>query len=304
MLILGISIGMLGSFMILGDATKDLPRGVPILFHPISPTGQKIASGVSIFSLIIFFFFLACFIVMLFGVKEPSTEVAKTTNLKSFFQDLVEPFKDTNFRFFLISYFLLWTSLSYINYTIMNLLTFLLDLRGNEFALFAIVAFSAAIAAFILWSKLSEKLGLKRTTSICILITIVAFLMIVVLTIPMPHHIRLIFGFIIVSVCLVGYVGSMIFPPAIMGDIIDSAELTTGKKLTGAYSGAWMLVLSFGEGFSMLLISVFLEIFGPESSLSYALIYLFGACLLSVSYIIFQKIIIVGTEKRMIRKEE
>jgi Na+/melibiose symporter-like transporter len=298
MLILGTAVGMLGPLILLGETTQGLSREDPELYLPFSQIGRDIAGGVSIFAIGIFIFFLLCVTLMMVFVKEPEKELKVQPSFRAILKDLIEPFKDINYRNFLISYFLLWIPLVSINYTIMNIITFLLELRGSEYILFAIIAFIAAVSSFLLWTNLSDKLGLKKTTSICILITIVAFVLVIFLTLPMPHLIRMIFGFIIVCICLTGYVGSMIFPPAIMSDIIDTAELRTGRSLSGAYSGAYNFNLSIAAAFSMLIISVLLEIFGPKASISYALIYIFGAGLLIVSYFIFQKVEIVGTDNR------
>ncbi|MGV9198951.1 MAG: MFS transporter [Promethearchaeia archaeon] len=305
LIILGTAIGMVGPLILLGETTQGLSRTDPKLYYPFSEIGQNIASGISIFSLIIFFFYLICIFLMLFFVKEPEKELKLQPNIKTVLQDLIEPFKDRNYRNYLVSYFFLWISLASINFTIMNLLTFLLEFRGSEYLLFAIVALSAAVGSFLLWTNLSNKLGLKKTTSICIIISIVSFIMVALLTLPMSHLARMIFGFLIICICLTGYIGSMIFPPTILSDIIDSAELRAGRSLSGSYTGAFNFNSSIAGACSMFLISVLLELFGPQASISYALIYLFGAFLLVLSYLIFQRVKIVGTENRnTVQKEQ
>ena len=101
-----------------------------------------------------------------------------------------------------------------------------------------------------------------------------------------------------VCLCLVGYVGTMIFPFAIMSDIIDTAELETGKSLSGSYTGAFNMMSSFGSATSMLIISIFLELLGSENRISYAIIFLFGSFLFIFSIIILKKVIVVGTKQR------
>ena len=92
----------------------------------------------------------------------------------------------------------------------------------------------------------------------------------------------------------------MTFPLAISGDLIDSAESkANGKSLSGTYSGAYIMIEALGEAVSMLIIAIFLQLYGPESPISYALILaVVGASLLLIAVIIFQKVPIVGTEER------
>ena len=92
----------------------------------------------------------------------------------------------------------------------------------------------------------------------------------------------------------------MTFPLAISGDLIDSAESKAGgKSLSGTYSGAYIMIGSLAEALSMLIISIFLQLFGPESPMSYVLILaVVGASLILIAVIIFQKVPIVGTQER------
>ena len=92
----------------------------------------------------------------------------------------------------------------------------------------------------------------------------------------------------------------MTFPFAIMGDLIDSAESKAdGKSLSGTYSGAFIMIGSLAAALSMLIVSIILQLFGPESPISYALIIsVVGSGLILIAVIIFQKVPIVGTEQR------
>ena len=298
MMILGVAIGIFGPILLLGDTTQDLPVNDPQLFYPVSATGRAIASGLLTFTILISVFYIACFVLVLIFIKEPVVEVNEDISLKQVIKDLGTPFKDKNSLVFLVSYFLVWIPLVTLNYTVMNLTTFVLDLRGSEFLLFAGVAMIAAIGSFLLWNYLAGKMGLKKTTTICIVITCISFFFILILVLPLDHSAIITFGIIIVCGCLVGYVGVMIFPIAIMSDIIDTAELKSGRSLSGSYMGAYNMVLSIGSAISMIIVSIFLELFGPAEPLSYGIIYLVCGFLLVGGLFIFQKVSIVGTEER------
>ena len=97
-------------------------------------------------------------------------------------------------------------------------------------------------------------------------------------------------GMVLVGLCLIGFVGSMIFPPTIMSAIVDEAEKRTHKSLTGSYGGAYSMILTAGSATSMLLVSLFLDIFGAEAKISYVVFFLFGAVLLALSLVIYRKV--------------
>lgn len=296
-MIVGVAIGLLGPIILLGETTQGLSREDPVLYYPDSPVGQSISNGVLIFAISMAIFNFITFMIMIKIIKEPKNKSCEM-GMKQVFKDLIEPFKDHNFRNFLIAYFLLWVPLVSLNYVLMNLITFVLELRGSEFVIFAIVAFSAAVVAFIFWNKISAKIGLKKVTTLCLLISIVAFLLMQLIIIPFPHETIFIIGLFLVSLVLFGYVGSMIFPWAIVSDIVDNAERKMGRPLSGPYAGAFNLVLSFAAATSMLMVSIMLELYGAEATASYAFVFLLGIFLLVPAVLIFQKVIITGTESR------
>ena len=116
----------------------------------------------------------------------------------------------------------------------------------------------------------------------------------------MTHQLKFILGLAIICLCFCCLGGTMTFPIAIAGDLIDSAESkANGKSLSGTYSGAYIMVGSFAAALSILIVSIFLQLFGPESPISYALIVaVVGSGLILIAVIIFQKVQIVGTEQR------
>jgi Na+/melibiose symporter-like transporter len=114
----------------------------------------------------------------------------------------------------------------------------------------------------------------------------------------MSHEIKLGFGLIVVCFCIAGYVGAMIFPFPIIGDIIDTAEIKSGRSLSGPYSGAYNFVLSSAAATAMLVVTSILEIFGAQEPISFAIIFVLGAILLVCSLLFFKKVNIIGTEKR------
>ncbi len=302
MMLVGTVIGAIGPILLLGDATQGLTRDDPTLFITNSTIGQTIASEIIIFSAAICTIFFVLFVVMMIGITEPEKEKVSSST-KEVVKNLAEPFKDKNARIWLICFFLFWIPFVALEYSLLNIATFVLRLRGPEFPLLALIALSAALGSFVVWNNLSKKKGLKKTLTICLLFSAIAFSLIIILLIPMDQELLIIVGTLVLSLCLMGLVGTMIFPFAITADIIDAAELKTGKALSGAYSGAFTMMGSLASGTSMLIISAFLEVLGAQNPLSFAVILLIGAGLMVLSIIILQRIDIKGTKQiEQIRK--
>ena len=298
--LVGIILGILGPMLIMGDVTEDLPRDDPQLYiHGANGAiAQEIASGVFVFTIVFNIIFIICIALMLLFTKEPSKSSREKPSISQIFTDIKEPLKDKNFRNYLISFFLSWTPIVSLSYLLMNIATYLLELRGSEFVIFMIVALCAGLFAFVFSQKLSEKHGIKKTLQICLMITFIPFISIFIILLPLDHSITVVLGMILVGLCLIGFVGAMIFPSTIMSAIVDEAEKSSHKSLSGSYAGAYSMVLTGGSATSMLIVSLFLEIFGAEAKISYVGFFLFGAILLALSLFIFRKVRIRSDEER------
>ena len=290
--LIGIILGMLGPMIIMGDVTEDLPRDDPQLYiRGINAVvSQEITSGIFTFSIIFSIIFLICIIIMMVYIKEPSRDTKEKLSLSAVFSEMAKPLKDKNYRLYLISFFLFWVPIISLSYILMNIATYLLELRGSEFLIFLFVALCAGLFAFVLSQKLSAKYGIKKTLRICLIITFIPFISIIIVLLPLNHETLVVGGMVLVSLCLIGFVGAMIFPATIMSAIVDEAELGSNKSLSGSYAGAYSMVLTAGSATSMLLVSLFLEIFGPEEKISYVVIFLFGAVLIALSLYIFKNV--------------
>jgi len=160
----------------------------------------------------------------------------------------------------------------------------------------AVIVFVLSAFSFIAWKTLSEKYGLKNTLSICLIFAIISFFLFFVLLIPMTIELILIVGIILITICFCSLVGTMVFPFAIMSALIDNAELKADKVLSGSYSGAFIMMGSLASATSLIIISLFLELCGPETSFGYIIILSFiGSTLLIVALIIFQKVQLIRT---------
>ncbi len=294
-------LAILGPLLMLGNATENLSRENREFFILDSDLGRLIYSQLFLFAIFVSIAFVIGVIIITYKIKEPKREVEKTFSLNILVHDLSLPFKDKNYRRWLLTYFLVWTASTSLDYLLMTLATFILKLSGLfEFGLFVGIVFFFGILSFLAWKAISNKLGLKRTITLCFLVICAGFLLMTVIAIPMELRTMQIAGLIIYTICLVGKIGIIEFAAAISSDIIDSAELEHDRSVSGSYTGAGSLIGSFAGATSMIIITSFLQVFGAQSKSSYAIIFLVGALLFGIGVIIFQKVSIVGTNRRKI----
>ncbi|TFG08497.1 MAG: MFS transporter [Promethearchaeota archaeon] len=295
LIVLGIIIGTFIPFALMGNATQNLSREDPDLYYNESSLGKFIYSQILMGSLLVSFMFLVLLIIMLIFIKEPSIERSDSALMKEFRFRLMDPFKDKNNRRFLASFFLFWIPFVALQYLVLLMATFVLDLRGIEFIILIGIAFVSAILSFGLWQALSKKHGLKKTMTICLFLAGIAFSSLIILIFPMDHLTLFILGSILISFTLCTLVGTMVFPFAILSDIVDAAEIEAGRSLSGSYSGAFTMVGCLASGTAMLIISFAFEIFGPTASISYGVILSgMGTLFIIFAIIVFQKVQIKG----------
>ncbi|MFX0071195.1 MAG: MFS transporter [Candidatus Hermodarchaeota archaeon] len=299
LMVFGVIVGTIIPFALMGNATQNLSREDPDLFYNESSLGKFIYSQIFMFSVLISLMFLLLLIIMLFVIKEPPRAMDDILSFKQFINRLLYPFKDKNNRIFLVSFFLFWIPFIALQYLVLLIATFVLDLRGGEFIVLIIIAFISAILSFGVWQTILNKYGLKKTMTYCLLISCVAFSLLIIIIFPMNHLLLFILGTILLSFSLCTLVGTMIFPLAILSDLIDSAETKSGISLSGSYSGAFIMIGCFATGTTILIISFCFEIFGPTSPISYGIILSgMGTILIIIATILFHKVQITGTKQK------
>ncbi|MHA1342432.1 MAG: MFS transporter [Promethearchaeota archaeon] len=296
-MIFGAAIGMLIPIIFLGAVTKNLERENPDLYYPNSSIGQQIYIYTIIAGILIAIFFFISFACMMLLIEEPDIEINKSDSLKKIFKEMIDPIKDKNYRNFLISFSLLFISATIFQVLILNFATFVIELRGYEFLLLGCIALLSAIISFIIFDSLSKKYGLKKAMMTCLGIGSIAFSMSILFLIPMTHVFYLILGIIFISLCIVAFVGTMIYPLAIVSNIIDTAQERTNKNLSGSYMGTFTMSTSLATALGVFFTAFFLQILGEKSDFSYIFIFFIAGVLIFFSMIIFNKVIIRVSKK-------
>ncbi|MHA1758326.1 MAG: MFS transporter, partial [Promethearchaeota archaeon] len=283
-------IGVIIPIILMGENTENLSRDDPDLFYPNSIEGRTIFAQIQILTVILGISFIILGFFMIWRIKIPEKNQKSNNSKVKILDNLKNPIKDRNFRLFLIAFFLFWIPFVAFQYLIIPMGTFLIQLRGSEFYIMGGVSLSFAAISFIIWKKISKRFGLKKTMMICLIYAAFSFSLVLILLVPMPHEVIFGIGLILLSLCLSSLVGTMIFPFAIMAELIDAEEQKTGKNLSGSYSGAFTMTGSLASGTAMGIISIFLEIFGSEAGISYGFILTLGALFIIISILIFKKI--------------
>lgn len=293
--------GTVGPILVMGDATKNLSREKVDIYYSTSEIGRTLYAQINFFALIIGIVFILFFITMMLLIKEPYKERNGSETLKDSFKDLAIPMKDKNYRTLLITIFLFWAPFIVYQYLLISLTTLVISFRGNEFMIMIGISFPLGMLSFILWNKITEKVGIKKTLKICLVYSCVSFSLIIIFLIPMSQEAIFIAGLIIFTLCMVAMIGTMVFPYVLVASCIDDAELkhqAQNKSLSGLYTGVYSMIGSFSSAFAMLIVAVGLEIFGPEEAIGYiVLIAITGPIMIIVSLFIFQKVEITNTHQ-------
>ncbi len=288
---LGFVVGIMGPVILMSQATMDLDRSTPQLFYPISSIGRIIATQTFQFSIFIIIIFIIALILMQLIIKEqPKSNIDHTLKMKEVLRAITIPFKDKNYKTWLITTFLFWIPFVSFQYLLINMATFMFKLRGNEFILLVGIALIAGIMSFFVWQILTIKIGLKKTLTICLLTSGVGFSLISLLIIPMDHLLILIIATILVSIIACSLIGAMVFPLVITSNIIEKAEVRTGKSLGGTYYGTYSTMAALAAATTMLLVAIILHTLTTESPVTYGVLMGCNTLLVLIATIVLQKI--------------
>jgi Na+/melibiose symporter-like transporter len=290
MLTAGTIIGVMGTLIMLGEATKNLKRDNPNLYLPESSSGKLIYMQISIFSIILSVIFLTFLILMQIRFRENLKKINRNFVQKNIKKDSMAPFRDKDYRKWLIAFFLFWIPFVAFQYLILNIATYLLKVRGNEFILLAVGALFTVFLSFPLWQKITKKYGIKNTFTICLFSGSILFFLILILILPISHNLILWLGLLLIWLIICDLIGIMGLPLAIVSKFVDKAKLNSKNSVSGAYTGVFIMFGSFSAAFSLLLVSSLLQTFGPENPVSYILIFLIGAGTIAIALKIFLKI--------------
>ncbi|MCP4760362.1 MAG: MFS transporter [archaeon] len=301
--------GMLGMFIpmiFLAGAASELENiaensdklwaGIP------SSPGEAIYNQLQILVIIIAVIYLICIAIMVISTKVPkmienldSDEEKGSMNV---LKTLKEPFADRNALKYIIGVFLTGIPTTSFMYLIFNFLDEILHLDSFMYYLAIGLIIIMMGISLTYWGKISEKIGLKNSYLRCLYLSVIGFLMLQFTNLQsiLSEFILIyqIMGLAALAFMLFSVVGAMIFPRAMLSDIIDQSEERTGKSQSGNYNGASSFLGTLGSACSMMICTFFLDIYGKDAITGYVIVFLIGFCLSAAAIPIFKKIVIVG----------
>ncbi|HJQ83333.1 MAG TPA: glycoside-pentoside-hexuronide (GPH):cation symporter [Candidatus Binatia bacterium] len=121
------------------------------------------------------------------------------------------------------------------------------------------VYLAATVCSLPLWTRLARDLGKDRALKLCMLWATVALAALPIAFSPDMSVLRL--GLFLVLAGL-GNGGWAVLPVAIVADIVDHDELTTGERREGAYFGLWTLVMKLAAGLAAGVVGIALHLLG------------------------------------------
>jgi sugar (glycoside-pentoside-hexuronide) transporter len=204
------------------------------------------------------FFTLIAFTITFLGVRErPDFIQSKTLSVLS---SLRKTFKNRLFLIFALVYVL-----SSVGYTLLStsIIYYAKYWLGSEpfFTVMMGLVLGFVLVSIPIWVFVSGKIGKKETFIIGLMVFIVAMAL-------LPLHPPRVTPFIYVIMVIAGF-GSgayFIFPFAIMPEIIDVDELSTGTRREGMYFGIYFLMLKIAVALAPAIVGLSLGFFGFEAN--------------------------------------
>ena len=159
-------------------------------------------------------------------------------------QSLLTVWANANFRQFLLSDLLYWLALSFIQLGIGFYTTLLLGLDKSYAFLFSLVSFAASFLFYVPVNFLAQKVGKKRLVLLAFLIFALVFAVVAGIgAIPLPKQV-LLYGLGIAAAFPLAVFG--ILPNAIIADVVEQEERSSGRQLAGMFFGVRTFVMKVG----------------------------------------------------------
>ncbi|MHA1821258.1 MAG: MFS transporter [Promethearchaeota archaeon] len=294
----GQGLGMLIPIFFLSSINKEVSEKY-LWYYNSNGVGQSIYYDIIKFVLIVIIIFITGMLITIFTIKttKMNEDISAESQIREYnvIKTLKIPFKDRNALNFFISTTLSMIPMICLNYLAFNFAIYVVKIEGFMYYLLIIVAIISIEASFLFWNGYAEKVGLKKANMTCLKLSVVSFLLMAFLIFDLDKIIIEIYGLTAVGFALFVFIGANIYPGAILSDIIDQAETSLLKSLSGKYMGAFAFLGAIGGAIAMFISSLFMEIFGVENALGYILIFLiFGSGLTLLAIPFYSKIRIVG----------
>ncbi len=210
----------------------------------------------------------------------------------SFRESLRITFGNRDFQVFALSWGLLWTGATLVLETLPYTVTEICKLNEADAVYFYIPAILVTLAAFPFIIRMSDRYGMKAVYRGSLIAGAVSLASLILIGewIPIPLLTQ---GILWVAFQSASLAGVQILPTAMIAEITDEDEVTTGQRREGSFYSVWGLLNQASSGLGMAMIPIFLLLgrsqSDPQGPLGVRLLGVAGGALLLASFFIIKQ---------------
>lgn len=236
-------------FSILGTLVAGATTMLVVGLRPTEPEGFAFMGLV--FGAVIALSGLACFA----GTRERATGAEDETSLP-FLRGLVVALANRPFRLALAIWFSSQCAMTIVSALLIYYLKYAAGLGDRASLVFGLLLI-CAILALPLWVKLSTTLG--KAKAFALGVGVQAVTMLIVAALPGGHPTAVYVLTAVAGVCTATH---YVFPWAMVPDVVEYDQLTTGERRAGTFSGLWLLAEKVAAAVGVMLSGALLGYFG------------------------------------------
>ena len=229
---------------------------------------------------------VVCMFVPVFTIKENDYVDIHPSN-DSAFRSLAATFKNREFRRFVVSDIVYFLGITMFQTALPFFVTSLLQIDESYSTLFFVLLTALSLVFYPFVGKLTRRFGKKKPVLVAFGIFALAFGYASLLGDTLSFIPRMLQGVIL---CLIASPAQALFgilPQAMVADIAESEEKTTGVNRSGMFFAARTFAMKMGQGAAMLLVTS-LSTIGTETGLGYRIVALSAAaaCLIGGAFLL------------------
>lgn len=176
-------------------------------------------------------------------------------------KDMIRIFKNLAFRSVAFTYMFNNIASAIISNIGLHVFTFTFLLSSQDIAIVVGVQFAVSILCQPIWSAIAKRLDKKNAFILAICISMVAsvfFGALVMFRESVSQSILFFFPFS--ALAGFGLGGMFTLPLAMISDVIDQDELSTGERLEGIYFGSLTLFYKFSQSITIVIVGILLDL--------------------------------------------
>ena len=197
---------------------------------------------IALFSIIGFLFML--FPILFINEKKYCTYHTSDIKKQSLIQSILEAFKNSNFKFFVISDTIYWLAANTISVCLVYYVVSLLKIEESYTSIIGLCILLGSFAMYIPINILSKKIGKKKLQQISYILLAIAFSMMFFLgQYDIPYYLQLLILGVVIILPLASF---GILPNAILSDLIEHKKAKDGEYHAALYFSIKTVMMKLG----------------------------------------------------------